>query len=161
VVTRAAVLAPLVAALLASSAPLRAEQPTFFVIDAIKNDNGEIAIGTLVRQQAASAEVRDLGAMLVRDHTASKAQAIAAGRAVGVGVPTEMTPRAKHLLRKLGRLSGGGFDTAFLTAAIKDYRKTVDKFAEQGRSGDAVTGKLAGDALPRLREHLRIALSLR
>ena len=158
---RTAALASLLAALLTAPAPLRAEQATFFVIDAIKHDNGEIAIGTLVRQRAASAEVRDLGATLVRDHTASKAQAIETGRTVGVGVPTEMSAEARHLLRRLTSLSGPAFDTAFLTATIKDHRKTIDKFAEQGRNGDPLTGKLAEDALPRLRDHLRIALSLR
>jgi putative membrane protein len=159
--TRTAASALLVAAVLAIPAPLHAEQATFFVIDAIKQDNGEIAIGTLVRQRGASAKVRDLGATLVRDHTASKAEAIESGRAVGVGVPTQMSAEARHVLRKLAGLSGAAFDSAFLTATIKDYRKTIDKFAEQGRNGDPVTSKLAEDALPRLREHLRIALSLR
>jgi putative membrane protein len=159
--TRVAAFVPLVAAMLALPAPLRAEQATFFVIDAIKQDNGEIAIGTLVRQRAASPRVRDLGATLVGDHTASKAQAVETGRAVGVGVPTEMTAEARHTLRTLASLSGAAFDTAFLTATIKDYRKTIDKFDDQAHSGDPITGKLAEDLLPRLRDHLRIALSLR
>jgi len=153
--------AALTAASTALPAPLRAEQATFFVIDAIKHDNGEIAIGTLVQQRAASPAVRDLGATLVRDHSASKAQAIETGRTVGVGVPTQMTAEARHLLRKLTSLSGPAFDTAFLTATIKDFRKAIDKFADQGRGGDPITRQLAADSLPRLRDHLRLALSLR
>ena len=112
-------------------------------------------------QRAASAQVRGLGATLVRDHSASKAAAIEIGRAVGVGVPTAMSPRAEHLLHKLQRLTGPQFDAVFLTAMIKDYRKTIEKFADQGRDGDPVTGKMADDALPRLRSHLQTALSLR
>lgn len=154
------------AALALAAAPLilaadKAERPTFFVIDAIKGDNGEIAVGTLVRQRASSAPVRELGAALARDHAAAKARAIAAGRTVGVGVPTAMEASSRHLLRKLSRLSGAAFDQAFLTATIKDHRKAIDRFAEQGRGGDAVTSKLAEDALPALREHLRLALALR
>jgi putative membrane protein len=137
-----------------------AERASFFVIDAIKGDNGEIAVGTLVRERAASAEVRDLAATLVRDHAAAREQAIAAGKVVGVGVPTAMTAPARHLQRKLARLSGTALDDAFLTALIKEHRKTIGKYAEQARSGDAVTSKLAEDALPKLREHLRVALSL-
>lgn len=139
----------------------KAERASFFVIDAIKDDNGEIAVGRLVQQRASSPQVRALGAMMVRDHAAAKARAIEAGRTVGVGVPTAMAAPARHLLRKLSRLSGPEFDAAFLTATIKDHRKTIDKFAEQGRSGEAVTRKLAEEALPDLREHLRVALSLR
>jgi putative membrane protein len=149
------------ALLAAPAAAADAEMASFFVIDAIKGDNGEIAVGSLVEQQAASKEVRDLGAMMVRDHGATRDAAIAAGKAVGVGVPTAMTPQAQHLLRKLARLSGPEFDKTFLTATIKDHRKAIDKFAKQGRGGDPVTSKLADDALPKMREHLRIALSLR
>jgi len=159
--TRIFAFAALIALLVGLPAPLRAEQATFFVIDAIKHDNGEIAVGTLVQQRAASPAVRDLGATLVRDHSASRAQAIETGRAVGVGVPTQMTTEARHLLRRLAGLSGPAFDTAFLTATIKDFRKTIDKFAEQSRGGDPVTRQMAVDALPRLRDHLRVALSLR
>jgi putative membrane protein len=137
-----------------------AERASFFVIDAIKGDNGEIAVGTLVRQRAATAEVRDLAAMIVRDHAAAREQAIAAGKVVGVGVPLGMTAPARHLQRKLARLSGTTVDEAFLTATIKEHRKTIARYAEQARSGDPVTSKLAEDALPKLREHLRVALSL-
>jgi putative membrane protein len=158
-----AVLALAAAALMLPSsagAADEAERASFFVIDAIKGDNGEIAVGTLVRERAASAEVRDLAETLVRDHAAAREQAIAAGKVVGVGVPTAMTAPARHLQRKLARLSGTALDDAFLTALIKEHRKTIGKYAEQARSGDPVTSKLAEDALPKLREHLRVALSL-
>ena len=83
-----------------------AERASFFVIDAIEGDNGEIANGTLAAQHGSTAAVRDLGAMLVRDHTATKAQAVAAASEVGVGIPTAMTAPARHLQRRLLRLSG-------------------------------------------------------
>jgi len=153
----------LAAALMPSSPAGAADDPeraSFFVIDAIKGDNGEIAVATLVRERAATAEVRDLAAMIVRDHAAAREQAIAAGKTVGVGVPTAMSAEARHLQRKLSRLTGAAIDEAFLTATIKQHRKTIGKYAEQARSGDAVTRQLAEDALPKLREHLRIALSL-
>jgi putative membrane protein len=158
-------LAALAPVLLVAVAPLvvaadNPERTSFFVIDAIKADNGEIAVATLVRERAATAEVRDLAAMMLRDHTASRDAAIAAGREVGVGTPRNLAAPAAHLQRKLSHLSGPALDNAFLTATIKQHRKTIDKYAEQARSGDKVTSKLAEDALPALREHLRVALSL-
>jgi len=149
------------AALLPAPAQAEAERASFFVIDAIKGDNGEIANGALAAERGSTAAVRNLGAMLVRDHTASKAQAIAAAETVGVGIPTDMTAPAQHLQRRLLRLSGTAFDEAFLTATIKDHRKTIARYSEQRRSGDAVTRKLAEDALTHLSEHLQVALSLR
>ena len=155
---RAALL--LVLALAAAPAHAEAERASFFVIDAIEGDNGEIAVGTLVREHGSSAAVRELGAALVRDHTASKTEAIASAGQVGVGIPIAMTAPARHLQRRLLKLAGPAFDKAFLTATIKDHRKIIAKFEEQRRSGDAVTKKLAEDALPRLSDHLRVALSL-
>jgi putative membrane protein len=149
------------AAALMLAAPASAERTSFFLMEAIKSDNGAIVNGTLAALHGSSAQVRDLGAMLVRDHTAEKASAIAAAKAAGVGVPTDMTPQAQHLQRRLSRLSGAEFDRVFLTALIKDHRKAIDKYAEQRRSGDEVTKKLVEDALPHLSEHLRVALSLR
>lgn len=147
-------------ALAAAPAHADAERATFFVIDAIKGDNGEIANGALAQQHGSSAAVRELGATLVRDHTASKAQAVVAGQTVGVGIPTDMTAPARHLQRRLLRLSGPAFDKEFLTATIKELRKIVARFEDQRRGGDEVTQKLAEDALPRLSEQLRTALSL-
>ncbi|MGZ3257497.1 MAG: DUF4142 domain-containing protein [Croceibacterium sp.] len=155
-------LAALALAAMLSAAPgyADAERASFFVIDAIKGDNGAIANGTLAAQHGSTAAVRELGATLVRDHSASKAEAIAAGDQVGVGTPTDMTAPARHLQRQLLRLSGPEFDRVFLKALIKDHRKAIAKFEEQRRSGDAVTRKLAEDALPHLSEHLQVALSL-
>jgi len=149
------------AALLPAPARAEAERASFFVIDAIKGDNGEIANGALAAERGSTPAVRDLGAMLVRDHSAAKAQAIAAAQTVGVGIPTDMTAPAQHLQRRLLRLSGTAFDEAFLTAMIKGHRKTIAKYSEQRRNGDAVTQKLAEDALTHLSEHLQVALSLR
>jgi putative membrane protein len=150
----------LAAALSAAPGHAEAERASFFVIDAIKADNGAIANGTLVAQRGSTAAVRELGATLVRDHTASKAEAIAAGSQVGVGTPTEMTAPARHLQRQLLRLSGPEFDRVFLKALIKDHRKAIAKYEEQRRSGEAVTRKLAEDVLPHLSQHLQVALSL-
>ena len=151
----------LAAAVMAGPAHADAERATFFVIDAIKADNGEIANGTLAQQRASSAAVRDFGATLVRDHTDARAQAIAAAQQVGVGTPTDMPPEAARLNKRLMRLTGTKFDQAFLTATIKQYRKLVARYDDQAHGGDEVTKKLASDALPKLQMHLTTALSLR
>lgn len=147
------------AAALALAAPAHPERASFFLMDAIKRDNGEIA-NAMLAQQRASAPVRAFAALLVRDHSATRAQAIAAARTARVGIPRATTAAAQHLRRRLSRLSGAEFDEAFLTAMIKDHRKAIIEYAEQRRTGDPVTRQLAEDALPHLSEHLRMALSL-
>jgi putative membrane protein len=145
----------------ALAAPAQAERASFFLMDAIKGDNGEIVNAALAQQRATSAPVREFAAMLVRDHSATRTEAIAAARASRVGIPRGTTAEAQHLHRRLLRLSGAAFDEAFLTAMIRDHRKAITKYAEQRRTGDPLTRQLAEDALPHLSEHLRTALSLR
>ena len=82
------------AALLA--APAQAERTSFFLLDAIKGENGEIANATLAQQRAASPAVRQFAETLVRDHTASRNKAIAAAQSAHVGIPRVMTPRAQQ-----------------------------------------------------------------
>lgn len=147
------------AALLA--APAQAERTSFFLLDAIKGENGEIANATLAQQRAASPAVRQFAETLVRDHTASRNKAIAAAQSAHVGIPRVMTPRAQHLRRRLLRRSGAEFDRMFVEGMISDHKKAIALYAEQARTGDKLTRELAQDALPALRDHLRVALSLR
>lgn len=149
------------AAAVAATAPAHAERASVFLSDAIKGDNGEISNGTLARQRGASKGVRDFGATLARDHSMAKTQAVAAARRERVAVPSGMTPEASQLHRRLLGLRGASFDRAFVNAMIEDHRKDIAKFEAQARNGDAVTRKLAAQTLPHLREHLRIAQSLK
>ena len=149
------------AAAAAATAPAHAERASVFLSDAIKGDNGEISNGTLAQQRGGSKGVRNFGAMLVRDHSAAKAQAVAAAKRERVGVPSGMKLEASQLHRRLTGLRGASFDRAFISAMIEDHRKDIAKFEAQAKSGDAITRKLAAQTLPHLREHLRTAQSLK
>jgi putative membrane protein len=147
------------AALFASSAAFAAP-PAKFLSDAIKGDNSETRLGSLIAARGSSAAVRSFGRTLERDHSTAKVQASAVARRIGVSVPSSMMPEARSEYAKLQHLSGRAFDREVRRYMINDHRKDISEFQEQARSGDQRTAELARMQLPVLRKHLSIAESL-
>ena len=71
--------------------------------------------------------------------------------------PTMMKEHQDHVTR-LSNLSGEKFDRAYMRFMIMAHRKDIAAFKHEAASGtDAETKKLAGDAMPTLKEHLKMA----
>lgn len=150
----------LFAAAAAVSTPAAAAPAGMFLTDAIRGDNGEIAIGSLAARRGMSADVRRFGTMLVRDHSKAKTDAIAVARRERVAVPSGMKPEARATLARLQGLRGRAFDRAFAQAMGEDHRKDIAAFEAQTRTGDRATARLATMTLPHLRMHLQTAQRL-
>jgi putative membrane protein len=133
---------------------------TAFLTDAIKGDNGEVAIGKLAAAKGSSQGVKDFGNMLTNDHGAHKQQLAALAQQAGMAVPDEPSDEAKANLDKLSGLSGSAFDKAFIDAMVEDHQKDIAKYEAQAKSGDPQTAALANQTLPTLRKHLDTAQGL-
>jgi len=131
-----------------------------FVTDAIKGDNGEVAIGQLAQAQGQSQAVKDFGKLLVSDHGAHKQELASLAQTAGVPVTDEPTDEAKANLEKLKALKGADFDKQFKTMMVEDHTKDIAKYEKQANSGDAQTAALAQKTLPTLRKHLDAANAL-
>ena len=131
-----------------------------FITDAIKGDNGEVAIGQLAQSQGQSQAVKDFGKLLVRDHGAHKQKLAALAQTAGVSVTDEPTDQGKADLEKLKALHGAEFDKQFKTMMVDDHTKDIAKYEKQASSGDAQTAALAQETLPTLRKHLDAANGL-
>ena len=131
-----------------------------FVTDAIKGDNGEVAIGQLAQAQGQSQAVKDFGKLLVSDHGAHKQELAALAQTAGVPVTNEPTDEAKANLEKLKGLRGADFDKQFKTMMVEDHTKDIAKYEKQASSGDTQTAALAQKTLPTLRKHLDAANAL-
>lgn len=131
-----------------------------FVTDAIKGDNGEVAIGNLAQAQGQSQAVKDFGKLLVSDHGAHKQELAALASSTGVSVTDEPTDEAKANLKKLEALHGAEFDKQFKLMMVEDHKKDIAKYEKQASSGDPQTAALAQKTLPTLRKHLDAANAL-
>ena len=131
-----------------------------FVTEAMKGDNGEVAIGQLAQAQGESQAVKDFGKLLVSDHGAHKQELAALAQTAGVPVTSEPTEEGKANLEKLKALHGGAFDKEFKAMMVEDHTKDIAKYEKQANSGDAQTAALAQKTLPTLRKHLDAANAL-
>ncbi|HEY7569611.1 MAG TPA: DUF4142 domain-containing protein [Gemmatimonadaceae bacterium] len=91
----------------------------------------DISTGSLAARKASRAEVRELGAMLARDHEAVRKQ----GRELAAKLAVTPTPIAKDFpllknyeatLKKLNGLSGAEFDKAFLEYEVAYHKAVID-----------------------------------
>jgi len=131
-----------------------------FVTEAIKGDNGEVAVGQLAQAQGESQAVQDFGKLLVSDHGAHKQELATLAQSSGIPVSSEPTDEAKANLEKLKSLRGAAFDKEFKAMMVKDHNKDIAKYEQQANSGDAPTAALAQKTLPTLRKHLEAANAL-
>lgn len=145
--------------MLSSISAASAKADTKFLTDAIQGNLGEISIGELAQKNASSEEARNFGQMLLQDHSANNDKAKSLAQAQGVTVPTEPKPEAKHIYKKLSKLSGPAFDREFAKAMVKDHKKDIAEFEKQSQGNDDVA-KFAQETLPTLKKHLQTAESL-
>jgi putative membrane protein len=93
-------------------------------------NTADIETGRLAAERGQSKEVRDFGAMLVRDHEAVRQM----GRDLAAKLKVTPTPPADdpaakahaEALARLGSLSGGAFDRAFLQHEAAFHKGVID-----------------------------------
>ena len=141
--------------------PAHAMPDRAFVMDAMKGDNSEIALGRMAMQRSASPAVKAYGQMLVDDHGAHRMKLVALGRMMHVP-PTMALPAdgmmAKH---RMMHLHGQAFDAAFRHHMVSDHEQDIDKYNHEVQSAKSPQlRQLAQDTLPTLRKHLDGAKAL-
>ncbi|MFZ2031619.1 MAG: DUF4142 domain-containing protein [Vitreimonas sp.] len=147
---------------IALNVPVAQAQPAqarHFLVEAIQGDNSEITLGSLAERRGAAPGVRRFGAMLVRDHSHARSEAVRVARRLGIRPPASMMPQASRERARLLRLRGRAFDREFVRYMVNDHREDIDKFEEQARDRGQVA-QLAERTLPALRQHLQTAQSL-
>lgn len=133
---------------------------TAFVTEAMKADNGEVALGNLAQQKGSSSGVKDLGKMLATDHGAHKQVVAALAQKANVPVTDDLKEEAKAEEAKLQGLSGAAFDKEFVRATVEAHQKDIAKYEQEAKSGDAQSAAMARQTLPTLRKHLQAAQAL-
>jgi putative membrane protein len=130
-----------------------------FIKTAIQHNYAEIDAGKLAAEKGKSAEVKQFGERMVKDHSEANQKAIAAAKQMGIDPPTraDITHQTGYL--KLKTLSGNTFDKSFAKDMLADHQKDVKEFQKESSKSDPA-GQFAKDTVPTLEEHLRMAQQL-
>lgn len=133
-----------------------------FLVDAMRTSLAEIELGELAAERGLDPRVRDYGTKLATDHRAHAAELERLLEPLNVTVPEEPSADAQLHHAALGRLAGQEFDGAFIEMMVASHSEAIEQYGAQTHANpDRSLAEFASASLPMLREHLRIAESLR
>jgi len=129
-----------------------------FMQDAATGGTTEVELGRMAANKAASAQVRAFAERMVKDHGAANDELMELAKKKGVSLTTQLDPKHRAVVDRLGRLSGPEFDREYMRAMVDDHQADVTKFDREAKGGrDADVKSFALHTLPTLRQHLDLA----
>lgn len=133
-----------------------------FLLRAAREGTAAVELGHLGAKLGGRDDVRQFGLRLVREHGQLNSELMSQAFTKGIAPPIGLDGRRRALLARLGQLSGGKFDRAYVDAMVDAHREAVALFRDEMRLGqDPGFKALAERALPLLMDHLRAAESLK
>jgi putative membrane protein len=137
----------------AVSAPDRA-----FAKEAAVGGMAEVEFGTLAKDKASNADVKQFGDRMVTDHGKANDELKQWAQKKNITLPTELDAKHKATKDRLSKLSGDTFDRAYMREMVSDHVKDVSAFKRESTSAhDPDLKAWAAKTLPTLEEHLKMA----
>lgn len=132
-----------------------------FVNDAAQGGMMEVQLGQLAQRNALSQQVKEFGAMMVKDHSKANAELKKIAESKHVGVPPTIGKPMQDKVDSLALLSSAGFDLKFMQVMVDSHKKTVADFEKATTTlKDPDLKAFAVNTLPTLKMHLTKAEQL-
>jgi putative membrane protein len=114
---------------------LAAPPDASFYKNAAEGGLAEVEAGQLAQDKGNSQQVKDFGAMMVKDHSAAndKLQQVASSK--GITLPRTASVGQMAEKAKLKVLSGDTFDKSYVKGQIKAHRDTIALFRKEISTG--------------------------
>jgi len=129
---------------------------TGFILAADQSGMTEVKLGELAITNGKGDDVRDLGLMMVKDHTAINNDLKALAAQKGVILPDNLDAEHQAIVDKMAALTGSDFDHAYTRAMVKAHKKDAKAFkAEAAATHDADIKIFVRKSIPVMEEHLQ------
>jgi putative membrane protein len=125
-----------------------------FVLEAASVGMAETELGRLAQKRGSSPEVKQFGAMMVKDHTAANKELKKIAAKKKFPLPTALSTEDKEHYEELAKLKGKDFDEKFMETMVKGHDKAIASFenvVEKGQDPDIKAW--AEKTLPTLKAH--------
>lgn len=117
----------------------------------------EVQAGQMAVKMGASQAVKDLGKMMVQDHTKANNELKALASKNNITLPAEPSAETKQKLATLQSKSGAEFDKAYVMMMEEGHNKTIANFmAEVSKGSNQDLKGFAQKTLPTLNHHLEM-----
>ena len=137
----------------ADTTALNAQDKAFHV-GAHQSNLAEIAAGKLAQSKGRSAAVKEIGAMLISDHTKLDATLRKLAATKHVSLPSAPNAEQQAAAAKLEAASDDQFDTVFVSTQLAGHMKAMQLGKDEAAGGeDAATKAAAAAAAPVIAHH--------
>jgi putative membrane protein len=132
-----------------------------FIAKAYYDGLKEIEAGKIAQQKGQSKEVKDLGAMMVKDHTAMGEKLKALATSKNISLKDSLSQEDMDGLRN-NKKTGKDFDRWYASEMVDDHEEAVKDFEKNAKNAnDPEIKALATEGLPKLQHHLEISKTTR
>lgn len=132
-----------------------AEKDAQFLVEAASINMEEIQLGELAEQKGMATHVKDLGKMMVEQHTKAMNDLKELASKKTITLPTALTDEGQNAYDDLNKESGKDFDKDYCDKMVKGHENAIDKFEKAAAdSKDPDIRNWASSMLPSLRAHL-------
>lgn len=129
-----------------------------FLMDAAELQLEEISLGNLAQQKGTNIHVKELGKMMVTDHTLTLNELKILAQSKSVSIPASITEDSKSAYDKLDNKSGNEFNKDYSDLMVKHHKNAIELFEKAStKSEDAEIRAWATQKLPGLKTHLKHA----
>jgi putative membrane protein len=120
---------------------------------------GEVELGRLAVDKAASREVKAFGQRMIDEHTKAGNELKAIAQRKNLAWPAGPAADLTALKDRLAKMSGAAFDRAYIDAMVNGHREVAEVMRKESQSGsDPEVKAWATKALSTVQAHLNHAL---
>ena len=131
------------------------EKDAQFLVDAAEINLEEIKLGKFAQENATSAETRELGKMMVAEHTKSWNDLKSLAEKKSITVPSVISTKGEDAYEKLIDKVGNDFDKKYCDMMVDGHKEAITKFEKESADGSDTDIRIwASETLPALRKHL-------
>lgn len=125
-----------------------------FIKRAIEGNVAEIAIGQLAVEKGGTPAIKNLGKMLIDDHTKANQAAGEVAKGIGVSIGTATAAGRDSEDDKLAKEPSKQFDTDVVNKLLQQHQTTIDDYQKAANDLKDAAGSYASAQLPVLKKHL-------
>ena len=134
------------------------EDDTKFAVAAADGGMLEVDLGKLAQTNGASAQIKDLGRMMVDDHGKANEELKAMAQQKNISLPVALSDDSKKKYDDMAAKKGADFDKAYADMMVSDHKEDIDDFQHEADKGaDADIKAWAAGKLPTLQHHLEMS----
>jgi len=136
------------------------EDDAKFLVSAAEINLEEIQLGKLAQSNSAHADVKELGRMMVAEHTRAQSDLQALADKKQISLPLTLTENGQEANDKLMGKKGKDFDKEYCDMTVSGHKNAINKFEKASTdASDPEVREWATSMLPALRTHLDHAIA--